>query len=138
MGLRPPTCAAEYSLLQGRAEATLPSQPARPPRRRNLETAATGPTSTALWMTFHSPRALTYSPRFAFAPTKGAPERGEGRNTAGCTISAARASSSSWAIGVAMGRGIDVLDLVLADQALSSTTSATASPIRACSPTTTA
>ena len=63
--------------------------------------------------------SLTYNPRFAFAPTKGAPERGEDEyrwmhyQRSACEL-------ISWAIGVTMGRySVDVPGLVLADQASS-------------------
>ena len=63
--------------------------------------------------------SLTYNPRFAFAPTKGAPERSEEEyrwlhyQRSACEL-------ISWAIGVTMGRySVDVPGLVLADQATS-------------------
>ena len=63
--------------------------------------------------------SLTYNPRFAFAPTKGAPERSEEEyrwlhyQRSACEL-------ISWAIGVTMGRySVDVPGLVLADQASS-------------------
>ena len=63
--------------------------------------------------------SLTYNPRFAFAPTKGAPERGEEEYRWMHYQRSAR-EFISWAIGVAMGRySVDVPGLVLADQALS-------------------
>ena len=63
--------------------------------------------------------SLTYNPRFAFAPTKGAPERSEDE----CRWLHYQRSAReliSWAIGVTMGRySVDVPGLVLADQASS-------------------
>lgn len=63
--------------------------------------------------------SLAYNPRFAFAPTKGAPERSEDEyrwlhyQRSACEL-------VSWAIGVTMGRySVDVPGLVLADQASS-------------------
>lgn len=63
--------------------------------------------------------SLTYNPRFAFAPTKGTPERSEDEyrwlhyQRSACEL-------ISWAIGVTMGRySVDVPGLVLADQASS-------------------
>ena len=61
--------------------------------------------------------SLTYNPRFAFAPTKGAPERGEDEYRWLHYQRSAR-ELISWAIGVTMGRySVDVPGLVLADQA---------------------
>ena len=63
--------------------------------------------------------SLTYNPRFAFAPTKGAPERGEDEYRWLHYQRSAR-ELISWAIGVTMGRySVDVPGLVLADQASS-------------------
>ena len=63
--------------------------------------------------------SLTYSPRFAFAPTKGAPERSEGEYRWLHYQRSAR-ELISWAIGVTLGRySVDVPGLVLADQASS-------------------
>ena len=63
--------------------------------------------------------SLTYNPRFAFAPTKGAPERGEDEYRWMHYQRSAR-ELISWAIGVTMGRySVDVPGLVLADQASS-------------------
>ena len=63
--------------------------------------------------------SLTYNPRFAFAPTKGAPERGEEEYRWMHYQRSAR-EFISWAIGVAMGRySVDVPGLVLAVQASS-------------------
>lgn len=63
--------------------------------------------------------SLTYNPRFAFAPTKGASERGEDEYRWLHYQRSAR-ELISWTIGVAMGRySVDVPGLVLADQALS-------------------
>lgn len=63
--------------------------------------------------------SLTYNPRFAFAPTKGAPERGEEEYRWLHYQRSAR-ELISWAIGVTMGRySVDVPGLVLADQASS-------------------
>jgi len=61
--------------------------------------------------------SLTYNPRFAFAPTKGAPERGEDEYRWLHYQRSAR-ELISWAIGVTMGRySVDLPGLVLADQA---------------------
>ena len=63
--------------------------------------------------------ALTYNPRFAFAPTKGSPERSEEEYRWLHYQRSAR-ELISWAIGVTMGRySVDVPGLVLADQASS-------------------
>lgn len=63
--------------------------------------------------------SLTYNPRFAFAPTKGAPERSEEEYRWLHYQRSAR-ELLSWAIGVTMGRySVDVPGLVLADQASS-------------------
>ena len=63
--------------------------------------------------------SLTYNPRFAFAPTKGAPERREEEYRWLHYQRSAR-ELISWAIGVTMGRySVDVPGLVLADQASS-------------------
>ena len=63
--------------------------------------------------------SLTYNPRFAFTPTKGAPERGEDEYRWMHYQRSAR-ELVSWAIGVTMGRySVDVPGLVLADQASS-------------------
>ena len=63
--------------------------------------------------------SLTYNPRFAFAPTKGAPERSEDEYRWLHYQCSAR-ELISWAIGVTMGRySVDVPGLVLADQASS-------------------
>jgi len=63
--------------------------------------------------------SLTYNPRFAFASTKGAPERGEDEYRWMHYQRSAR-ELISWAIGVTMGRySVDVPGLVLADQASS-------------------
>ena len=63
--------------------------------------------------------SLTYNPRFAFAPTKGAPERSEDEYRWLHYQRSAR-ELISWAIGVTMGRySVDVPGFVLADQALS-------------------
>ena len=63
--------------------------------------------------------SLTYNPRFAFAPTKGAPECGEDEYRWLHYQRSAR-ELISWAIGVTMGRySVDVPGLVLADQASS-------------------
>ena len=63
--------------------------------------------------------SLTYNPRFAFAPTKGAPERSEDEYRWLHYQRSAR-EFISWAIGVTMGRySVDVPGLVLADQASS-------------------
>ena len=63
--------------------------------------------------------SLTYNPRFAFAPTKGAPERSEDEYRWLHYQRSAR-ELISWAIGVTMGRySVDVPGLVLADQASS-------------------
>ena len=60
--------------------------------------------------------SLTYNPRFAFAPTKGAPERSEEEYRWLHYQRSAR-ELISWAIGVTMGRySVDVPGLVLADQ----------------------
>lgn len=63
--------------------------------------------------------SLTYNPRFAFAPTKGTPERSEEEY---CWLHYQRSAREliSWAIGVTMGRySVDIPGLVLADQASS-------------------
>lgn len=63
--------------------------------------------------------SLTYNPRFAFAPTKGAPERSEDEYRWLHYQRSAR-ELISWAIGVTMGRySVDVSGLVLANQASS-------------------
>ena len=63
--------------------------------------------------------SLTYNPRFAFASTKGAPERSEEEYRWLHYQRSAR-ELISWAIGVTMGRySVDVPGLVLADQASS-------------------
>lgn len=63
--------------------------------------------------------SLTYNPRFAFAPTKGAPERSEDEYRWLHYQRSAR-ELIFWAIGVTMGRySVDVPGLVLADQASS-------------------
>ena len=63
--------------------------------------------------------SLTYNPRFAFAPTKGAPERSEEEYRWLHYQRSAR-ELISWAIGVTMGRySVDIPGLVLADQASS-------------------
>lgn len=63
--------------------------------------------------------SLTYNPRFAFAPTKGAPERSEEEYRWLHYQRSAR-ELISWAIGVTMGRySVDVPGLILADQASS-------------------
>jgi len=63
--------------------------------------------------------SLTYNPRFAFAPTKGAPERSEEEYRWLHYQRSAR-ELISWAIGVTMGRySVDVPGIVLADQASS-------------------
>lgn len=63
--------------------------------------------------------SLTYNPRFAFAPTKGAPERSEEEYRWLHYQRSAR-ELISWAIGVTMGRySVDAPGLVLADQASS-------------------
>ena len=63
--------------------------------------------------------SLTYNPRFAFAPTKGAPERSEEEYRWLHYQRSAR-ELISWAIGVTMGRySVDVPGLVMADQASS-------------------
>ena len=63
--------------------------------------------------------SLTYNPRFAFAPTKGAPERSEEEYRWLHYQRSAR-ELISWAIGVTMGRySVDVSGLVLGDQASS-------------------
>ena len=63
--------------------------------------------------------SLTYNPRFAFAPTKGAPERSEDEYRWLHYQRSAR-EFISWAIGVTMGRySVDVPGFVLADQASS-------------------
>lgn len=63
--------------------------------------------------------SLIYNPRFAFAPTKGAPERSEEEYRWLHYQRSAR-ELISWAIGVTMGRySVDVPGLVLADQASS-------------------
>lgn len=60
--------------------------------------------------------SLTYNPRFAFAPTKGVPERSEEEYRWLHYQRSAR-ELISWAIGVTMGRySVDVPGLVLADQ----------------------
>lgn len=63
--------------------------------------------------------SLTYNPRFAFAPSKGAPERSEDEY---CWLHYQRSAREfiSWAIGVTMGRySVEVPGLVLANQASS-------------------
>lgn len=61
--------------------------------------------------------SLTYNPRFAFAPTKGTPERSEEEYRWLHYQRSAR-ELISWTIGVTMGRySVDVPGLVLADQA---------------------
>lgn len=61
--------------------------------------------------------SLTYNSRFAFAPTKGAPERSEEEYRWLHYQRSAR-ELISWAVGVTMGRySVDVPGLVLADQA---------------------
>lgn len=61
--------------------------------------------------------SLTYNPRFAFAPTKGKPERSEDEYRWLHYQRSAR-ELISWAIGVTMGRySVDVPGRVLADQA---------------------
>lgn len=63
--------------------------------------------------------SLTYNPRFAFTPTKGAPERSDEEYRWLHYQRSAR-ELISWAIGVTMGRySVDVPGLVLADQASS-------------------
>ena len=63
--------------------------------------------------------SLTYNSRFAFSPTKGAPERSEDEYRWLHYQRSAR-ELISWAIGVTMGRySVDVPGLVLADQASS-------------------
>ena len=63
--------------------------------------------------------SLTYNPRFAFAPTKGAPERSE-EEYRWLHYQCSARELISWAIGVTMGRySVDVPGLVLADQASS-------------------
>ena len=63
--------------------------------------------------------SLTYNPRFAFAPTKGAPERSE-EEYRWLHFQRSARELISWAIGVTMGRySVDVPGLVLADQASS-------------------
>ena len=63
--------------------------------------------------------SLTYNPRFAFAPTKGAPEPNEEEYRWRHYQRSAR-ELISWTIGVTMGRySVDVPGLVLADQASS-------------------
>ena len=63
--------------------------------------------------------SLTYNPRFAFAPTKGAPEPNEEEYRWRHYQRSAR-ELISWAVGVTMGRySVDVPGLVLADQASS-------------------
>ena len=63
--------------------------------------------------------SLTYNPRFAFAPTKGTPERSEEEYRWLHYQRSAR-ELISWAIGVTMGRySVDVPGIVLADQASS-------------------
>ena len=63
--------------------------------------------------------SLTYNPRFAFAPTKGAPERSE-EEYRWLHYQRSTRELISWAIGVTMGRySVDVPGLVLADQASS-------------------
>lgn len=63
--------------------------------------------------------SLTYNPRFAFAPTKGAPERSEDEYRWLHYQRSAR-ELISWAIGVTLGRySVNVPGLVLADQASS-------------------
>ncbi len=70
---------------------------------------------------------LTYNPRFALRPPRRCTWSGEYEYR---WMHYQRSEFISWAIGVAMGRySVDVPGLVLADQALSSTTSATASPV---------
>ena len=60
--------------------------------------------------------SLTYNPRFAFAPSKGSPERSEEEYRWLHYQRSAR-ELISWAIGVTMGRySVDVPGLVLADQ----------------------
>lgn len=61
--------------------------------------------------------SLTYNPRFAFAPTKGAPERSE-EEYRWLHYQRSTRELISWAIGVTMGRySVDIPGLVLADQA---------------------
>ena len=63
--------------------------------------------------------SLTYNPRFAFAPSKGSPERSEEEYRWLHYQRSAR-ELISWAIGVTMGRySVDVPGIVLADQASS-------------------
>ena len=63
--------------------------------------------------------SLTYNPRFAFAPTKGVPERSE-EEYRWLHYQRSAQELISWAIGVTMGRySVDVPGLVLADQASS-------------------
>lgn len=63
--------------------------------------------------------SLTYNPRFAFAPSKGSPERSEEEYRWLHYQRSAR-ELISWAVGVTMGRySVDVPGLVLADQASS-------------------
>lgn len=63
--------------------------------------------------------SLTYNPRFAFAPTKGSPERSEEEYRWLHYQRSAR-ELISWAIGVTMGRySVAVPGIVLADQASS-------------------
>lgn len=63
--------------------------------------------------------SLTYNPRFAFAPKKGAPESGDDEYRWMHYQRSAR-ELISWTIGVTMGRySVDVPGLVLADQASS-------------------
>ena len=63
--------------------------------------------------------SLTYNPRFAFAPTKGASERAE-EEYRWLHFQRSARELISWAIGVTMGRySVDVPGLVLADQASS-------------------
>ena len=63
--------------------------------------------------------SLTYNPRFAFTPTKGAPEHSEDEYRWLHYQRSAR-ELISWTIGVTMGRySVDVPGLVLADQASS-------------------
>ncbi|MBF0965995.1 MAG: BREX-1 system adenine-specific DNA-methyltransferase PglX [Actinomyces bouchesdurhonensis] len=63
--------------------------------------------------------SLTYNPRFAFASTKGAPERSE-EEYRWLHYQCSARELISWAIGVTMGRySVDVPGLVLADQASS-------------------
>ena len=63
--------------------------------------------------------SLTYNPRFAFAPTKGAPERSE-EECRWLHYQRSARELISWAIGVTMGRySVDVPGLVLADQSSS-------------------